>query len=85
MAHLMSDVSTAVSKTADKVMDRFRPKRRSMLAERWPLFALAAVLVVGVTAGIAFAIVQRRGMDTTDMNTKLDDMLGGGHAHDPVI
>jgi hypothetical protein len=56
-----------------------------MLAERWPLFALGAVLVAGLTAGIAFAIAQRRGMMNMDMNSQLDDLLGAGPTGDPTV
>jgi len=86
MAHSMSDVSTAVSETAEKVMDRFGSRKRTgMLSERWPMIALMAVLVAGITAGIAFGIVQRHSMDMQDMNSEMDEMFGGEHADDPAI
>jgi hypothetical protein len=66
-------------------MDRFHPRKRSMLAERWPLFALAAVLLAGITAGIVFGIAQRRGITMTDMNSQLDEMFDGGHTDNPAI
>jgi len=86
MSDLMSKVSHTVGDTVDQVRGKMRRRRRKqMLAERWPMIALVALLVAGLSAGIAFAIAQRRGMNNMDMNTQLDDLLGGGPTADPVL